>query len=155
ALDRGAAEPGEEQSLCPLAGHRRFHGDGHHALAAHLHRRSRARRLRPAKGPLMTGEPPLLTVEDLSVSFRSEGREVRAVKHISFEVKRGETLALVGESGSGKSTAAMSVLQLLPYPTAFHPGGSVRFDGQELLGAGEAAMQRLRGGRIALIPQEP
>ena len=103
----------------------------------------------------MTGEPPLLTVEDLSVSFRSEGREVRAVKHVSFTVNRGETLALVGESGSGKSTAAMSVLQLLPYPTAFHPGGSVRFDGQELLGAGEAAMQRLRGGRIALIPQEP
>ena len=98
---------------------------------------------------------PLLRVDDLSVSFHSEGSEVRAVRHISFDVKRGETLALVGESGSGKSTAAMSVLQLLPYPTAFHPSGSIRFDGQELLGAGEGAMQQLRGGRIALIPQEP
>jgi microcin C transport system ATP-binding protein len=98
---------------------------------------------------------PLLEVDDLSVSFRSEGREVQAVRHISFALDRGETLALVGESGSGKSTAAMSVLQLLPYPTAFHPSGSIRFDGQELLGAPERSMQALRGGRIALIPQEP
>jgi microcin C transport system ATP-binding protein len=98
---------------------------------------------------------PLLQVDDLSVSFRSEGREVKAVRHVSFQLDRGETLALVGESGSGKSTAAMSVLQLLPYPTAFHPSGSIRFDGQELLGAPERSMQALRGGRIALIPQEP
>ena len=98
---------------------------------------------------------PLLQVRDLSVSFRSEGREVRAVRNVSFDLAKGETLALVGESGSGKSSAAMAVLQLLPYPTAFHPSGSIRFDEQELLGAGEAAMQRLRGSRIALIPQEP
>ncbi len=98
---------------------------------------------------------PLLTVEDLSVSFRSEGKEVKAVRNITFQLQRGETLALVGESGSGKSTAAMSVLQLLPYPTAFHPSGSIRFDGRELLGSGEGAMQQLRGGKIALIPQEP
>lgn len=100
-------------------------------------------------------ERPLLEVTDLSVSFRSEGKEVHAVEQVSFSLKRGETLALVGESGSGKSTAAMSVLQLLPYPTAFHPSGSIRFDNIELLGSGEAAMQKLRGGRIALIPQEP
>ena len=65
----------------------------------------------------MTGEP-LLQVRNLSVSFRSEGREVQAVKHISFDLAKGETLALVGESGSGKSSVAMSILQLLPYPTA-------------------------------------
>ncbi len=106
-------------------------------------------------GTARAGSQPLLSVEDLSVSFQSEGREVKAVRNISFSVRSGETLALVGESGSGKSSAAMSVLQLLPYPTAFHPSGSIRFDGQELLGAGEAAMQNLRGGRIALIPQEP
>jgi len=100
-------------------------------------------------------EPPLLRVEHLSVSFWSERREVQAVRNISFDVRRGETVALVGESGSGKSSAAMSVLQLLPYPTAFHPSGSIRFDGQELLGSGEHTMQSLRGGRIALIPQEP
>ena len=63
----------------------------------------------------------LLQVRDLSVSFRSEGREVRAVKHVSFDLNKGETLALVGESGSGKSSIAMAVLQLLPYPTESHP----------------------------------
>ena len=100
-------------------------------------------------------EAPLLQVSDLSVSFRSEGREVRAVRQVSFDLAKGETLALVGESGSGKSSVAMSVLQLLPYPTAFHPSGSIRFAGQELVGASEATMQTLRGSRMALIPQEP
>lgn len=104
---------------------------------------------------MLSRSEPLLAVEDLCVSFHSEGREVKAVKRISFDVARGETVALVGESGSGKSTAAMSVLQLLPYPKAFHPGGSIRFDGQELLGSGETVMQGYRGRRIALIPQEP
>jgi len=99
--------------------------------------------------------PALLKVEDLSVSFHSVGREVKAVRNISFEVRRGETLALVGESGSGKSSVAMAVLQLLPYPTAFHPSGSIRFDGEDLLGASEETMRALRGRRIALIPQEP
>jgi microcin C transport system ATP-binding protein len=94
-------------------------------------------------------------VRDLSVSFRSEGREVRAVRQVSFDLAKGETLALVGESGSGKSSVAMSVLQLLPYPTAFHPSGSIRFAGDELVGAAETTMQRLRGSRMALIPQEP
>jgi microcin C transport system ATP-binding protein len=74
-------------------------------------------------------DAPLLQVRDLSVSFRSEGREVKAVRNVSFDLAKGETLALVGESGSGKSSVAMSVLQLLPYPTAFHPSGSIRFAG--------------------------
>jgi microcin C transport system ATP-binding protein len=100
-------------------------------------------------------EPPLLEVRDLSVSFRSEGREVCAVRNVSFDLARGETLALVGESGSGKSSVAMAVLQLLPYPAAFHPTGSIQFAGQELVDADEKAMQRLRGSRLALIPQEP
>ena len=98
---------------------------------------------------------PLLQVRDLSVSFRSEGREVRAVRQVSFDLAKGETLALVGQSGSGKSSVAMAVLQLLPYPTAFHPSGSIRFAGQELVGASEATMQTMRGARMALIPQEP
>ncbi len=100
-------------------------------------------------------QAPLLQVRDLSVSFRSEGREVEAVRNVSFDLAKGETLALVGESGSGKSSVAMAVLQLLPYPTAFHPAGSIRLGGQELVGAGEPAMQALRGKRMALIPQEP
>jgi len=106
----------------------------------------------------MTAAPddaPLLAVEGLCCAFRSEGRIVEAVRGVSFELKRGETLALVGESGSGKSTVAMSVLQLLPYPTAFHPAGSIRLDGQELVGASEGVMRRIRGARVALIPQEP
>ncbi|HEY1126116.1 MAG TPA: ABC transporter ATP-binding protein [Sphingobium sp.] len=98
---------------------------------------------------------PLLDVKDLAVSFRSEGRIVEAVKGVSFILKEGQTLALVGESGSGKSSVAMSVLQLLPYPVAFHPGGSIKLDGQELVGADERTLQRVRGARIALIPQEP
>jgi len=100
-------------------------------------------------------DPPLLAVEGLCCSFRSEGRVVEAVRGVSFDLKRGETLALVGESGSGKSTVAMSVLQLLPYPTAFHPAGSIRLGGQELVGAGDSVMRRIRGARVALIPQEP
>ncbi|MBT2188242.1 ABC transporter ATP-binding protein [Sphingobium nicotianae] len=98
---------------------------------------------------------PLLEVEDLGVNFRSEGRIVEAVKGASFTLRRGETLSLVGESGSGKSTAAMSIMQLLPYPIASHPTGSIRLDGLELVGADDRTMRRVRGHRIALVPQEP
>jgi microcin C transport system ATP-binding protein len=98
---------------------------------------------------------PLLVVDDLAVSFRSEGREVPAVRGVSFTLDKGETLALVGESGSGKSSVAMSVLQLLPYPVASHPSGSIRLGGQELVGADERTLRTIRGGRVALIPQEP
>ena len=98
---------------------------------------------------------PLLEVRDLSVSFTVEGREVPAVRHVSFAIERGESMALVGESGSGKSVTALSIMQLLPYPTAHHPTGSILFQGRELVGAPEAAMQRVRGDRIAMIFQEP
>jgi microcin C transport system ATP-binding protein len=98
---------------------------------------------------------PLLTVDDLAVSFGHGAREVRAVRGVSFAIDRGETLALVGESGSGKSVTALSVLGLLPRPHAWHPGGSIRFRGQELLGAAEATLRRLRGDRVTIIFQEP
>jgi microcin C transport system ATP-binding protein len=98
---------------------------------------------------------PLLQIRDLSVSFDTPGGEVQAVRHVSFDIDKGETLALVGESGSGKSVTALSILQLLPYPRARHPGGSILFQGQELLGAPEPVLRRVRGNRIAMIFQEP
>ena len=98
---------------------------------------------------------PLLTVRDLSVSFDTPGGEVSAVRHVSLDIAAGETVGLVGESGSGKSVTALSLLQLLPYPTARHPSGSVRFRSQELLGASEATLRQVRGNRIAMVFQEP
>ncbi|MEQ8602724.1 MAG: ABC transporter ATP-binding protein [Marivibrio sp.] len=99
----------------------------------------------------------LLAVDDLSVSFAMGGAEpVAAVRGVSFEVKRGETVALVGESGSGKSVTALSILQLLPYPTAAHgAGSSIRFKGRELVGAPEQTLRKVRGAEVAMIFQEP
>ncbi|WP_315837308.1 ABC transporter ATP-binding protein [Bradyrhizobium prioriisuperbiae] len=94
---------------------------------------------------------PLLDVRDLSVSFGSSV----AVDRISFEIRRGECVALVGESGSGKSVSALSVLKLLPYPTAHHPSGSIRFKGQELLPLTENEIRSIRGNDISIIFQEP
>ncbi len=96
-----------------------------------------------------------LVVDDLSVNFKVEGREVEAVRHVSFRIERGETVALVGESGSGKSVSALSVLQLLPYPQASHPSGSILIDGKEAIGASQAEMRDIRGDRISMVFQEP
>ena len=98
---------------------------------------------------------PLLKIANLSVSFGTKGQEVKAVRSASFEIGKGETLALVGESGSGKSVTALSALQLLPYPTAHHPSGSIRFDNKELVGADEDTLRQIRGNRIGMIFQEP
>jgi microcin C transport system ATP-binding protein len=97
----------------------------------------------------------LLQVRDLSVSFGSGEREVKAVRGATFDIREGEAVALVGESGSGKSVTALSVLQLLPYPFARHPSGSIRFRGEELVGAAEPTLRKVRGNRIAIIFQEP
>ncbi|MGH7335254.1 MAG: ABC transporter ATP-binding protein, partial [Candidatus Rokuibacteriota bacterium] len=98
---------------------------------------------------------PLLRVRDLSVSFSTPTGELAAVRKVSLDLDRGETLALVGESGSGKSVTALSILQLLPYPVASHPSGSIEFHGRELLGAKERVLHTVRGNRIAMIFQEP
>ena len=98
---------------------------------------------------------PLLSISDLHVSFRTSGEAVEAVRGVSLEVGRGESVALVGESGSGKSVTALSVLRLLPYPQAWHPGGRIEFDGESLLDAPATAMRSLRGRRISMIFQEP
>jgi microcin C transport system ATP-binding protein len=101
------------------------------------------------------GGETLLSVRDLSVSFDAPGGEVRAVRHVSFDIGRGETVALVGESGSGKSVTALSIVQLLSYPPARHPSGSIHFRSDELLGARERLLRAIRGNRIAMIFQEP
>src|SRR4051794_2256510 len=98
---------------------------------------------------------PLLSIRDLSVAFGHGAREVLAVDRVSFEIAKGETLALVGESGSGKSVTALSVMKLLPYPPAHHPSGSIRFNGQELLTMSEDQLRRIRGDDISIIFQEP
>src|SRR6195256_5272065 len=98
---------------------------------------------------------PLLDVRDLSVTFHQPSGASVAVDRISFSIKRGECVALVGESGSGKSVSALSVLKLLPYPTASHPSGTIHFKGRELLNASEREMREIRGNDISIIFQEP
>ena len=97
----------------------------------------------------------LLSVRDLSITFRSGGRETLAVDRISFDIAKGETLALVGESGSGKSVTALSILRLLPYPAARHPSGVINFKGTDLLELNQRQMRRVRGDDIIIVFQEP
>src|SRR4030081_679006 len=98
---------------------------------------------------------PLLDISDLSVAFHQPSGTSIAVDRISFEIKRGECVALVGESGSGKSVSALSILKLLPYPTASHPSGYIRFNGRELLSLSEREIRSIRGNDISIIFQEP
>ena len=102
---------------------------------------------------------PILSVEDLAVSFqrKENGSQIinDVVRDVDFHLHPGETLALVGESGSGKSITALSILQLLPYPYAFHPQGSIRYRGKEIIEAEQAELQQLRGNDISMIFQEP
>ncbi len=94
---------------------------------------------------------PLLEVQDLAVAFGNR----TVVEGVSFTIHKGETVALVGESGSGKSVTALSLLQLLPYPLASHPRGSICLQGRELVGAKPPLLQEIRGNRVAMIFQEP
>ena len=96
----------------------------------------------------------LLEVRDLRTSFITRGGEVKAVDGVSFDLERGQVLGIVGESGSGKSVTAYSVLQILTPPGEI-VGGSVKFDGQELVGADEEVLRKVRGNRISIIFQDP
>src|SRR6478735_4001584 len=98
---------------------------------------------------------PLLSIRDLSVAFGMGERQVLAVDRVSFDIGKGETVALVGESGSGKSVTALSVLKLLPYPPASHPSGEIVFDGQDLMHASENELRKVRGNDITMVFQEP
>ncbi len=95
----------------------------------------------------------ILKVRDLRVSFRQDGKLTEAVKGVSFSLARGETVALVGESGSGKSVSALSTVQLLGDSAVV--SGSVTYDGQEMIGASESQLRKVRGNDISFIFQEP
>ncbi|MEO1199746.1 MAG: ABC transporter ATP-binding protein [Pseudomonadota bacterium] len=98
---------------------------------------------------------PLLSVRNLAVDFRQGGNVTHAVKGVSFDIDAGKTHALVGESGSGKSVSALSVVKLLPYPSASHPSGEVLFKGEDLLPRDEIGMRQVRGNDITMVFQEP
>jgi len=102
-----------------------------------------------------TTAAPLLDIRDLSVAFAQGTRELLAVDRVSFDIRRGETVALVGESGSGKSVTALSVMKLLPYPAARHPSGAILFKGRDLLRLEESEIREVRGANITIIFQEP
>ena len=97
----------------------------------------------------------LLDVRNLTTSFRTSSGEVTAIEDVSFSLEKGEILGIVGESGSGKSVTALAIMGLLPRPPARILGGSIDFEGQDLLKLSDRSMQRLRGPGIAMVFQEP
>ena len=98
---------------------------------------------------------PLLEVDNLQTEFQTPGGRVQAVRGVSFRVERGETVGLVGESGSGKSVTSLSIMGLIPSPPGRIVGGSVRLDGEELIGRPARDLQKLRGSRMAMVFQDP
>ncbi len=101
-------------------------------------------------------EEKILQIKNLYVDFKTPSGVFHAVKDVSFDIHRGETVALVGESGSGKSVTALSAMKLLPYPIASHPNNSsILFEGEEILDKGETYMRTIRGQQIGMIFQEP
>ena len=101
------------------------------------------------------GAVPVLDVRDLKTVFKIRGGEVHAVNHVSFSLRAGELLGVVGESGSGKSVTMMSLLGLLPSPPADVRGGTVTFDGKDLLSVDAKTLRAVRGGQIGFIFQDP
>ena len=102
----------------------------------------------------MNSHKPLLEIRDLKVGFSTQNGEVTAVDGIDITLMPGQTMAIVGESGSGKSTTAHAIINLLP-GTGKITGGSIRFDGHELVGLGESELERIRGRQIGFVPQDP
>jgi len=100
-------------------------------------------------------EVPVLEVKDLETHFVTDDGVVKAVDGVSFDVRPGETLGIVGESGCGKSVTSLSILRLIPSPPGRIAGGSIKFNGQELLTLPDAAMRKIRGNEISMIFQEP
>ena len=97
----------------------------------------------------------LLDIQNLSICFDTDEGTVRATQNISFQIRKGETLALVGESGCGKSVTALSILRLLQEPPARYDSGSIIFEGRDILHLHESELQDIRGDQIGMIFQEP
>ena len=97
----------------------------------------------------------MLEVRDLTISFRSDDGDIPAVRSVSFNVQKGETLAIVGESGSGKSVTAMALTRLLPEPAALYESGEILLEGKSILQMDEKRLRRVRGNQIAYVFQEP
>ena len=97
----------------------------------------------------------LVSIKNLSVGFKSQNIKSNVVKSISFEIPKGKTVALVGESGSGKTVTALSILKLLPYPSAFHDSGEIIYKNIDLLKSKQNEIQKIRGKNISAIFQEP
>jgi oligopeptide transport system ATP-binding protein len=100
-------------------------------------------------------EDNILQVKDLQISFSTYAGEVEAVRGVSFDLRRGETLAIVGESGSGKTVTAKSLMRLLPEANTLNKGGEAIFEGENLLKLSEQRMQKIRGSKIAMVFQDP
>lgn len=111
--------------------------------------------MRSTQGNKMSDVDNLIEIRDLAVEFVTGSQRQRVVEHVSFDIRRGETLALVGESGSGKSVTAHSILRLLPYPIAQHPAGTITYQSEDLLKVDEKKLRGIRGNRIAMVFQEP
>ena len=106
--------------------------------------------MRPARR-----EPSLLDVRNLSVAFVQDGKAQTVVDRVSFTLEKGDALALVGESGSGKSVTALSLVRLLPYPTASHPSGEIFFRGKDVLKMSGRELRAMRGAGVTMVFQEP
>src|SRR2546430_11446648 len=100
-------------------------------------------------------KPPILAIHDLVVRFRSHEGVVHAVNNIDVDLLEGETLGIVGESGSGKTVSNLAVIRLLPQPAGRIEGGSIKFEGEDLLRIGPAEIQDVRGKDIAMVFQDP
>ena len=103
----------------------------------------------------MEKQDKFLSVKDLEVVYTSEKKIVKAVNKVSFDMEKGETLALVGETGAGKTTIAKAILRILPDPPAILKGGEIHFEGTDLLKLEEKEMRKVRGDKIAMIFQDP
>lgn len=101
------------------------------------------------------GKNELLRVEELYVSIDSYAGEVQPIRGVTFHVNRGESLAIVGESGSGKSVTVQTIMKLIPMPPARIKSGKIIFDGEDIVAKSEKEMQKIRGGKIGMIFQDP